>query len=366
MKDKLGLVAFAVLLVAVWGVGFLWVRGDLPGTGGTRPAGAEASTQARPGQPSSSTPSSPTTPTTPTGLSSELARSAEAHRNAKPESGAKIRPLGMHVPARRPAPQPLPPVAEFTMASFNVLGSTHTGPGGHHSWLASGPQRINGVLALIRQHGVSVLGMQEFQPNQRNAFRARARGWQMYPGNSHGNAGANSVAWDTSTWQLVRPGLIPIPYFNGHLRPMPYVLLRHKATGVVMYFSTFHNPASVYGPAQRYRTRATTKEIALFRRLEATGVPQFVTGDMNERAEYFCRVTEATSLKAAQGGSNSGPCRPPSPAQIDWIFGSPRVHFVGFDIDRSPLVRRTSDHPFVSTTVRVDAIDYKRAYKPQS
>jgi hypothetical protein len=297
-------------------------------------------------------------------LSSKLAKSAEAHRNAKPRTGPKVMPLGMHARAPRPSPQPLPPVAQFTMASFNVLGSTHTKAGGHSPGMASGPQRMNGVLALIRQHGVSVLGMQEFQPDQRKAFAARTSGWSMYPGNSHGNAGANSVAWDNSVWQLVRPGLIQIPYFQGHLRPMPYVLLRHKATGIVMYFSTFHNPASVYGPAQRYRTAATTREIGLFRRLEATGVPQFVTGDMNERAEYFCRVTGATPLKAAQGGSNSGPCRPPSPTQIDWIFGSPRVEFVGFDIDRSPLVRRTSDHPFVSTTVKVDAIDYHRAYKP--
>lgn len=356
---------FVVLLVVVWAAGFLWVRGDLPGTGGPRPAGADASAQARPGPASPSSPDSPSSPSSPSGLSSKLAKSAEAHRNAKPETGPKVQPLGVRPPADRPSPEPLPPVAEFTMASFNVLGSTHTKAGGHSPGMASGSQRMNGVLALIRQHGVSVLGMQEFQPNQRNAFRSRAGGWAMYPGDSHGNAGANSVAWDTSTWDLVRPGLIQIPYFNGHLRPMPYVLLKHKATGIVMYFSTFHNPASVYGPAQRYRSQATSKEIGLFRRLESSGVPQFVTGDMNERAEYFCRVTGATSLKAAQGGSTSGSCRPPNPTQIDWIFGSPRVHFVDFNIDRSPLVRRTSDHPFVSTTVRVDAIDYDHAYQPQ-
>ena len=29
MRDKLGMAAFVVLLVAVWGLGFMWVRGDL-------------------------------------------------------------------------------------------------------------------------------------------------------------------------------------------------------------------------------------------------------------------------------------------------------------------------------------------------
>ena len=174
------------------------------------------------------------------------------------------------------------------MASFNVLGNSHTGPGGHHAWLASGPQRIGGVLALLSAHDISVVGMQEFQPNQRGAFQARAGGWAMYPGLSMGRrAGENSVAWREDTWEMVRPGLIPIPYFNGRIRPMPYVLLRHKATGVQAYFSTFHNPANIGGNMQRFRSEATRRQVGLFNRLEGTGIPQFVTGDMNERARVL-------------------------------------------------------------------------------
>ena len=192
------------------------------------------------------------------------------------------------------------------MASFNVLGSSHTGRGGHSPGMASGAQRMNGALRILAQHQITVVGFQEFQPNQRAAFRSRARGWQMYPGLSMGRrAGENSVAWRTDTWEMVKPGLIPIPYFNGRIRPMPYVLLRNLQTGVQAYFSTFHNPANIGGNQARHRREATRRQIRLFNQLEGTGTPQFVTGDMNERAEYFCRVTGSTPLTRRPVGATA-------------------------------------------------------------
>jgi hypothetical protein len=237
---------------------------------------------------------------------------------------------------------------EFTMASFNLLGSSHTNGRGHSPGMASGPARMSGALQILAGHQISVVGLQEFQPDQRQAFQSRATGWSMYPGLSMGRrAGENSVAWRDDTWELVRPGLVDIPYFHGRIRPMPYVLLKHRQTGAQAYFSTFHNPANVGGNMQRHRNEATRRQIVLFNRLHATGVPQFVTGDMNERSEYFCAVTGSTPLVAAAGGSNDGGCRPPKPINIDWIFGSPTARFSGYQVDRSPLVRRTTDHPVI-------------------
>ena len=46
---------------------------------------------------------------------------------------------------------------------------------------------------------------------------------------------------------------------------------------------------------------------------------------------------------------------PPRPTQIDWILGSPKAQFSGYAIDRSPLVRRTTDHPVVLAQVTIDA-----------
>ncbi len=343
------MVVFVVLLAAVWGVGFLWVRGDLPP--GADKADAVKSTPSGSASPSATAPTSSPSGTTYTG---------------KVNPADERREVDINPAYVRPRPLALPPVVAFRMASFNILGSSHTGRGGHSPGMASGTQRVGGAIAILNRHAISVVGFQEFQPDQRAAFQRQAPGWAVYPGLSLGRrAGENSVAWRADTWQLVKPGLVNIPYFNGRIRPMPYVLLRHAQTGVLAYFSTFHNPANIGGNMQQHRNEATRRQIHLFNQLERTGIPQFVTGDMNERDVYFCKVTGATPLIAAAGGSNDGGCSPPRPSQIDWIFGSPNVIFTGFVADRSPLVRRTTDHPVVVTTVAVDALKFAKAYQPQ-
>ena len=75
------------------------------------------------------------------------------------------------------------------MASFNLLGSSHTNRGGHSPGMASGPQRMGGALQILAQHQITVVGFQEFQPNQRATFISRAQGWQHVPRPEHGPPG---------------------------------------------------------------------------------------------------------------------------------------------------------------------------------
>ncbi len=242
--------------------------------------------------------------------------------------------------------------ATFRVATFNMLGSSHTVNGGRGR--ASGVARMDGAVQLLAQHQVTLAGFQEFQPDQVRAFAAKAPGWSAWPAAAVGHgAGENSVAWRTDTWSVLDQGLIPIPYFHGKIRQMPWVLLQNRGTGAKVYVANYHNPADVHGPAQRWRVEATSREAVLFNRLAATGTPVLVTGDMNERATYFCRITGAVpGLHAAAGGSNSGGgCAPPKHAGIDWIMGTTSVAFSGYDEDRSALVKRTTDHPVVTTTV---------------
>jgi hypothetical protein len=354
VREKLGMVAFVVLLVVVWGGGFLWFRGDLkPSSDKGSDHDSHARAEAKPSESATPSPSPSSVP------------AAGKAYTGKVSPAQEKKAVDVNPTSTRPKPIALPPVVTFKMATFNLLGSSHSRQGGSAAKFGPGTQRLNGALQILAQHQVTVVGFQEFQPDQRAAFRSRATGWEMYPGLSMGRrAGENSVAWRSDTWEMVRPGLIPIPYFHGRIRPMPYVLLRNKQTGIQAYFSTFHNPANVMGPAQKYRNEATSREIKLFNSLETQKIPQFVTGDMNEREEYFCRVTAATPLLAAAGGSNSGGCAPPRPTQIDWIFGSPGVQFTNYTIDRSPLVRRTTDHPVVVTGVTLDAMKFENSYNP--
>lgn len=249
---------------------------------------------------------------------------------------------------------------EFEVSSFNVLGSSHTAPGGTKPQMAPGGTRIGWAASLLTRHGVDVVGFQELQLDQARAFmRIRGGTFDLYPGSSAGGQAAqNSIAWRTDMWDMVRAHTIEIPYFNGNTMPMPVVLLRHRSTGVNAYFTNFHNPASTrrHPNSDGARRSALLREVALVNRLNRdTGFPVFLTADLNEREEGFCTMTGRAPMIAANGGSNSGSCRPPRPIGIDWIFGSAGVTFTDYRADRSPLVSRTTDHPMIVSHVRIDA-----------
>jgi hypothetical protein len=347
VRDKLWIVGLVLGLVAVWSAGFLWVRND---AGGDTAKAAARTSPTRSASPSASAEAAVSTPS--------ISVSPNTFPSVTPVPPDQLAPIDINPDVARPRPQLLPPVTEFGVATFNVLGSSHTTAGGHSPGKASGPERINGVIQLLRSHNISVAGLQEFQPNQRRAFAARAGGWSAWP--MQGREGENAVAWRTDTWKVLETHLVPIPYFRGRIRGMPYVLLQHNQTGLKMWFSSFHNPANVQGPAQQHRNEAARRQIRLFNRLHGSGYPQFATGDMNERQSYACKITRNTALVPAQGGS----CPSARPFFIDWIFGSPNVQYSGYQHDRSPLVRRTSDHPFVRVNVRIDALDYPKAVSP--
>jgi hypothetical protein len=241
------------------------------------------------------------------------------------------------------------------VASFNVLGDSHTRPGGDKPGWPDARTRMRGAVRALNATGVELAGLQEFQPLQERAFLDYTGGlWDTYPhsGGSNGSS-ANVVAWRTDRWTLVRADRIPIPYFGGQRVRMPYALLRNLATGQHVWLASFHNPADARGPAQHWRDQATRREAALARRLTATGTPVIFTGDMNDRADYFCPTVRTSPLHAANGASSgSGPCRPPANMGIDWIMGS-RVRFTGYASDRSVTTRRISDHPLVAATAHL-------------
>jgi Endonuclease/Exonuclease/phosphatase family len=274
---------------------------------------------------------------------------------AKPKARPKHK-----LPKPKVAPKP-PPSLDFVISSFNVLGASHTAGGGTHARYASGRVRAHYVASLLASHGVDVVGMQELQgPQLSELLRVAGGTYDFYPGFSLGTRGTDdSIAWRKDMWEPVSLSTVQIPYFNGRTRPMPYVLLKNRATGLEAYFANFHNPASVprYRNQQHWRDRATADEVALTNGLmHDSGIPVFVTGDMNERAEYFCKFTGGTAMIAAHGGSNNGRCLPPRARAVDWIFGSLGVTFTDYIEDRSPLVLRTTDHPVIVSHAQIGGI----------
>ncbi len=137
---------------------------------------------------------------------------------------------------------------------------------------------------------------------------------------------------------------------------MPFVLLRHRASGHDFWFVNVHNPASTRGDASRYRARGLAIEAALVNRLHAGGTPVVLTGDFNDRAEAFCYLVGRTELEAANGGSVAGRCRPPADPGIDWVFSTSDLEVVDYVRDRSALVRRTTDHPLVHAGIMLTGV----------
>ena len=238
------------------------------------------------------------------------------------------------------------------MATFNTLGASHTTATGKSPAMASGPERTRGVVQLLEKYGVDVVGLQEFQRSQHRAFVASAGDtyatWSP-PGDTE-----NSIAWRRDRWDLVSADTVAIPYFDGHIRHMPVLLLRDRETGHESFFVNVHNPADTrqYPHQGRWRADAVAREVSLVRRLAAQG-PVFLTGDMNDRRDVFCQLAVHASMKASNGGGSLGGCAPPSSAGIDWIFAAGSADFSDHTVDRSALVKDTSDHPFVVTRARV-------------
>lgn len=253
-------------------------------------------------------------------------------------------------PAARATATAHRPTAVFRVASFNALGASHTGPHSQRPQFATGATRMPWAVRLLDASGVTVAGLQEFQPPQIRVFNHVASGWRAWPGLGS-RAGVNSLVWQRSAWRPVETHTLDIPYFGGRNVPMPYVLLRQVGTGRQVWFANFHNPADARGPAQRWRNEAVGREVALVNRLHSDGTPVVVTGDFNDRNAFFCPLASRARVASADGShlTNTGCTLAPHPG-VDWIVGThDDVDFTDFHRLRGGLVSRTSDHPFVWT-----------------
>ena len=241
----------------------------------------------------------------------------------------------------------------FRVSSFNILGHGHTTASGNKPGYADGPQRMRWAIDIMNGAGISVAGLQEYEVPQHEVL-VSTPGWEVFPGLQLGKpALANSIVWRSEVWELVEGHTIDIPYFGGEPKPMPYALLRHRDSGRETWFANFHNPASTRGPAGHLRAEATRRETELAARLTADGTPLVLTGDMNDKAEFFCTMTRGAPMRAANGGSTGSSCSLPPDPRIDWIMGSLNITFSDYAADRGGLVPRTTDHPFVHATATV-------------
>jgi endonuclease/exonuclease/phosphatase family metal-dependent hydrolase len=240
----------------------------------------------------------------------------------------------------------------FTIGSFNVLGSQHSTRTGDHPGFPSAGWRSPAAVGVMRAHGVDILGLQETQPDQLNTLQ-RLTGFAAYPGYAFGsNETDNSILYDTSKFDFVSGSSFTIHFMHAD-RPQTILRLRDKATGREFYVLNMHASAGFGGPYAATRRAGHLIAAATVNRLKADGIPIFLTGDMNDRAEFFCRVVPLTGMVSFMGGSVSGGCHPPPRMDVDWVLGWGGVTFSNYWQDRSTVARKVSDHFFVSATATI-------------
>lgn len=248
--------------------------------------------------------------------------------------------------AARAAAEPF----SFTIASFNVLGSNHTAPGGGRRSFPAAGARTPQAAGVVNRHGSDIVGLQEVKPDQLSTL-TRMTGMVAWPG-----AGAadpdNSVMWDPARFELVEASTFAVTFMS-RPRPQTVVRLRERTTQRELYVVNMHTSAGHDARNTATRVAGWDRGAAEVRALRETGLPVLVTGDMNDRRAFFCRFLPATGFVAAVGGSTSGGCRPPARMPVDWVVGSPDVAFSGYVIDESTVSRRISDHYYINATATV-------------
>lgn len=220
--------------------------------------------------------------------------------------------------------------SQFNVASFNVLGASHTTARGNKPGLDSGVERTRGAVAALKKNDVDIAGVQEFQPEQINEFKRLAPNFGVVTEQE------NSIVYNKDKFRLVDRKSFSIPYFAGGTRKMPVVQLEDKSTGKRMWVVNVHNPADTkrFSHNAANRAKAVAIEQDFIQQLKATGLPIIVTGDFNERGSLDNRL-------GLEEGANAG---------VDWIFGSRGVQFSHNKTDRTVQSNGTSDHPLVVST----------------
>jgi len=241
----------------------------------------------------------------------------------------------------------------FKLATFNVLGNGHSRPYARDDKFAPSRLRAEWAANAIAKMGASVVGLQEATAGQLQGILDATGGtYASFQTPAQGDLGVESaIIWDTRVWQATETRVVKIPFISRTL-PRPIVRLRNVATGREIYVFDVHNAPWAY---QRKRNAQVKQEIGVIQDLQASGLPVFFVGDMNEKATVFCKVTGKTGLVSPLGGSfTGGTCHPPRKTmRVDWIFGPGTASYQGYQTVRDALVRLSTDHwvPMVRVTV---------------
>ena len=236
----------------------------------------------------------------------------------------------------------------FGIGTLNWRGASHYEKNPHPGERPYG-ERVANMVTKIGASGASIIGFQEFEPPQAQAFLEATDGaWEIVAGKRRGHRStADAIAYQPGAWKVDEVRYVSIRY-GGPMIQVP--LVRFTSTsglGSIWVLNT-HNPANAVGGTDAMRDAAVRAEAEALGKLQAAepSTPLFLAGDMNDKARF-----KRLFLSLASGWSTANP----SDKQIDWIMGSPAATFSGTVVDQSTndKAHQYTDHPFVHTTAQL-------------
>lgn len=225
-------------------------------------------------------------------------------------------------------------------ATFNALASHRTRPGGSMARLfARGPRRMRLSLARWNARGLSVIALQELQPDVAAVIQRRPK-WDVICARANDKlGGCNAIAYRVDRWAVVWVDEIRVRLTDGRVLHMPVVQLRHRKTGIKVTVIGWHAPAN--GPVSggtdgdRDKVNAAVYARALEISEETAVIPM---GDSNQR-------DAARAFPGFKVGVKAG---------VDLILGRGGVRFVRGRVAWVFKRLRLSDHPLLFTVVEIE------------
>ena len=239
----------------------------------------------------------------------------------------------------------------FGIGTLNWRGASHftrnPHPGERHYSV-----RVPNMVAKVNGSGASIVGFQEFEPPQAEAFLAATQGqWALVKGKRPNGkeSSANAIAYQPGAWAVDDVRYVAISYGGENIRVPLVRFTSSTGMGSVWVLNT-HHPANVVQGSNAVRDDAVRAEAEALNAISTIEpeTPLLLTGDMNDRARFKeLFVSLAPGWHAAN----------PSDQQIDWVMGSPQVAFVDPIVDSSTndSAHSYTDHPFVHATAQIAA-----------
>lgn len=196
------------------------------------------------------------------------------------------------------------PAGSIVIASFNILGSNHTGPYAKRADLS---------IDVIRNNNVGIVGLQELQNDQRSYILNKLPNYEIFPSRTTKDKNhrvENSIIWDTTKFKYIDGGYQPNLTYKctSDKLDAPFVRLQMKSSEQEFYVMNTHDPLTTTDrgtnpcgttTAAKQRYQNAKEHLAFIKEKLGDSLPIYYTGDFN--SNYILKTSPTDNGYPYQG-----------------------------------------------------------------